>query len=240
VRLHVEQPQLGAGQLRRLAFRVLGFAAARETIRCILIRNQNLIAELEETKRKPPRKIHVVRSRERWGADLTLLWILGFFPVWVLGVVDYHGSRLRRLSRWQPSSAAVIRRARAFWPRRPNGILTDRLRLSIRCLQAFLIARRRHTITRPVHPWTNGRIERVFQTVKQTIRHCRCFEPRSRRADTVSFYSTPRAVTTDDSDRSTRSTGMRRPRNAFPSSTDVFSGGDFRTRAGEDRSGAGS
>jgi glucan phosphorylase len=46
VRLHVEQPRLGAGQLRHLAFRVLGLSAARETIRQILVRNQALIAEL--------------------------------------------------------------------------------------------------------------------------------------------------------------------------------------------------
>ena len=39
VRLHVEQPLLGVGQLRHLAARVLGFAAARETFRRILIRN---------------------------------------------------------------------------------------------------------------------------------------------------------------------------------------------------------
>lgn len=31
--LHVEQPQLGAGQLRRLAASVLGFSAVRETFR---------------------------------------------------------------------------------------------------------------------------------------------------------------------------------------------------------------
>jgi hypothetical protein len=33
VRLHVEQPHLGAGQLRMLAARVLAFRAARETFR---------------------------------------------------------------------------------------------------------------------------------------------------------------------------------------------------------------
>ncbi|MHB8873929.1 MAG: hypothetical protein ACYC8T_09620, partial [Myxococcaceae bacterium] len=42
VLLHAQQPLLGAGQLRYLAARVLGFVAARETIRQILIRNQHL------------------------------------------------------------------------------------------------------------------------------------------------------------------------------------------------------
>jgi len=30
----------------------------------------------------------------------------------------------------------------------------------------------RHTRTRPAHPWTNGRIERVFSTFKQAVRSC--------------------------------------------------------------------
>jgi hypothetical protein len=43
VRLHVEQPLLGAGQLRFLARRVLGFEAARETFRKVLIRRRDLV-----------------------------------------------------------------------------------------------------------------------------------------------------------------------------------------------------
>ena len=41
VHLHVEQPQLGTGQLMRLPERVLAFKAARETIRQILIRRRS-------------------------------------------------------------------------------------------------------------------------------------------------------------------------------------------------------
>lgn len=52
VRLHVEQPQLGAGQLRWLAARVLGFSAAREPIRQILLRQRDLVATLEDERRK--------------------------------------------------------------------------------------------------------------------------------------------------------------------------------------------
>ena len=46
VHLHVEQPQLGAGQLARLAERVLGFSAVRGTVRRILIRRRELVVEL--------------------------------------------------------------------------------------------------------------------------------------------------------------------------------------------------
>jgi transposase InsO family protein len=177
VRLHVEQPHLGAGQLRCLAFRVLGLSAARETIRRILIRNQGLIAELEEHKRKPPRQITVSRPRALWGADLTLLWILGFFPVWVLGAVDYYGSRLVLLEplRW-PTAAAVTRALeRAFAEHGPPArILTDRGSVFRSERFAELLASHgvRHTLTRPCHPWTNGRIERIFRTLKETLRTC--------------------------------------------------------------------
>jgi putative transposase len=30
----------------------------------------------------------------------------------------------------------------------------------------------RHTLIRPAHPWTNGRIERVFRTFKETVSRC--------------------------------------------------------------------
>jgi hypothetical protein len=55
VRLHVEHPHLGAGQIRWLARRVLGFAAARETIRQILIRRRDRVVALMQERRKRPR-----------------------------------------------------------------------------------------------------------------------------------------------------------------------------------------
>jgi hypothetical protein len=109
VRLHVEQPQLGAGQLRRLAERVLAFRATRETIRRILIRRRDLIVELGEARRRVPRHIEIEGPRRLWGVDLTLVWILRFLPVWLLGVVDYHGSRVVALERlaW-PTTAQIV------------------------------------------------------------------------------------------------------------------------------------
>jgi transposase InsO family protein len=174
VRLHVEQPLLGAGQLRHLAARVLGFDVARETFRQILIRRRDLVVALDQERRRRPRRIRVSRPRRLWGADLTLVWVLGFIPAWVLGVVDYHGSRLLAFERlpW-PTAAAVAavldRLARDHGP--PDRLLTDRGPV-FRALGVQLVLADhgvRHILIRPAHPWTGGRIERVFRTFKQTV-----------------------------------------------------------------------
>ncbi len=177
VRLHVEVPALGAGQLRHLARRVLGFDAARSTFRRIVIRNQGRIAELEGERGRPGRRIAVRAARVLWGVDLTLIWVLGFLPVWVLGAVDYHGSRIVALEPVAWPSAAAIGRAmdRAFARHGcPRRILTDRGSVfRSRAFAALMGARGIvHTMTRPYHPWTNGRIERVFRTFKETLRRC--------------------------------------------------------------------
>ena len=174
VRLHVEHPELGAGQLRWLAERVLGFRAARETFRKILIRRRDLVAALEQKRRRAPHRIFVDRPRRLWGADLTLVWILGIFPVWIFGLVDYHGSNLLAFERlaW-PTSAEIVRVFRNAVAEHgaPDRILTDRG--SVFRAEAFeaVLADHgvRHTLTRPAHPWTNGRIERIFRTFKSTV-----------------------------------------------------------------------
>jgi hypothetical protein len=53
--------------------------------------------------------------------------VLGFFPVWLLGVVDYRGSRLIALERCRPTAAAVSRvLARVFAEHgTPERILSD-------------------------------------------------------------------------------------------------------------------
>jgi putative transposase len=106
--------------------------------------------------------------------DLTLVWLLGFIPVWILGVVDYHGSRLMALRRvgW-PTSLAVTRLLdRAFQTHGPPvRLLTDNA--SIFCAQTFedflAQSKVRHSRIKPAHAWTNGRIERVFRTFKETV-----------------------------------------------------------------------
>ena len=129
VRLHVEQPLLGAGQLRHLAARVLAFDAARETFRRILIRRRDLVVALDQERRRRPRRIRVSGPRQLWGADLTIVWVLGFIPAWILGIVDYHGTRLLAFERLRwPTSAHVARVldtvVRDHGP--PDRLLTDR------------------------------------------------------------------------------------------------------------------
>jgi hypothetical protein len=107
VRLHVEQPQLGAGQLMRLARRVLGLETSRETVRRILIRRRELMGQLEQERRRRRRSFRVSRPGELWGVDLTLLWVLGFWPVWVMGIVDYCGSRVVAFERLTGGIVAI-------------------------------------------------------------------------------------------------------------------------------------
>ena len=174
VRLHVEQPLLGAGQLRFLAARILGFVAARETFRKILIRRRDLVVALQQERRRRPRRIRVSGPRQLWGADLTIVWVLGFLPVWILGVVDYHGSRVVAFERLAWPTATGVRRVLDAAIRRhgaPDRLLTDRAPIFTAEAVRGLLAERgvRHVRIRPAHPWTGGRIERVFRTFKETV-----------------------------------------------------------------------
>ena len=173
-RLHVEHPLLGSAGLGRLAGRVLAWNACTETVRKILLRRRELVVELEQQRRRKPRRIKVDASRVLWGLDLTLVWVLGFFPVWILGVVDYQGSRLvglRRLA-W-PTSAVVILVLDDLFQQhgKPVRILTDNAPiLRSEAFEVFLAERGvGHSRIRPGHAWTNGRIERLFRTFKETV-----------------------------------------------------------------------
>lgn len=84
------------------------------TVRAILLRRKELLAELEEARKKR-RRIVVRRARELWGVDLTLVWLWGVVPVWLLGVVDYYGSRLLLLEPVVPTAAAVSARVAALF-----------------------------------------------------------------------------------------------------------------------------
>jgi putative transposase len=137
-----------------------------------------------------------------WGLDLTLVWLLGFVPVWIVGVVDYHGSRLVGLRRvvW-PTSAAVIRVLdEAFQQHgKPVRLLTDNAPiLRSEAFEGFLAGQGiRHSRIRPGHAWTNGRIERLFRTFKETVyRHAWVFTSLRQIdrwcADFVRFYNRDR------------------------------------------------
>jgi putative transposase len=175
VRLHVEQPHLGAGQLRRIAERVLGFSAARETFRQILIRRRDLVASLEDERRKSRRRIVIQKPRKLWGVDVTLVWVLLIVPVWLVGVVDYHGSRLvcfECIVGWPNAAevARVIERTVAEHGA-PERVLTDRAPLFRAPAVQGVLERHaiKHSLIRPCHAWTNGRIERIFKTFKETV-----------------------------------------------------------------------
>jgi transposase InsO family protein len=174
VRLHTEQPLLGAGQLRMLTARIAAVHLSRETVRRVLLRRQPLITDLQQAKRRTPRRSSVLAPRSLWGTDLTLVWVLGFFPVWILGIIDYHGSRVVAFERLTSPTSAQIAHvlARAFEEHgRPERLLTDRGPVfSAEPVEALLATNGvRHVLTRPAHPWTNGRIERLFRTFKETV-----------------------------------------------------------------------
>ncbi len=100
--------------------------------------------------------------------------MLGFFPLWIVGIVDYHGCRpvaLQRIRR--PNAADVVTVVDAAFTEhgQPERILSDR-GAAFQSEFSELLKRRgvKHSMTKPYHPWTNGRIERLFRTFKSTVR----------------------------------------------------------------------
>lgn len=91
-----------------LLARVEGIALSPSTVRSILQRRRDDVAELESVRRQRPRTIVVPARMLRWGIDLTLVWVLGVVPVWLIGVVDMHSSRLIALRPVTPTSAGVV------------------------------------------------------------------------------------------------------------------------------------
>ncbi len=180
-RMHHDHRDLGAMRLRALLRRTLGIQLATQTIRNIVGRSPQTPSPARgggpgrgTGHREVARRIDVTAARQLWGMDLTLVWLLGFFPIWLLGVVDYHGSRIITLERLTAPTAAHVRAAleRAFQQHGiPERVLTDNGMVFKAVDVALLLASHgvEHTFTRPAHPWTNGRIERLFRTFKSTV-----------------------------------------------------------------------
>jgi transposase InsO family protein len=85
-----------------------------------------------------------------------------------VGIVDYHGSRVVALERvTAPTSSAVIDVLGRAFDRHGT---RSRLHADVVRDRGFLLWRGvDHTTTRPAHPWTNGRIERLFGTFKRKV-----------------------------------------------------------------------
>jgi Integrase core domain len=102
------------------------------------------------------------------------VWLLGIFPVWLVGIIDYHGSRIVALERvrWPTTVAVTDVMSRALQREgAPDRLLTDRDPLfRAEAFKVFVATHGvTHTLTKPAHPWTNGRIERLFRTFKETV-----------------------------------------------------------------------
>jgi len=107
--------------------------------------------------------------------DINTIFILGFIPIAVLGIVDYHGSRLLAFTPLglRASSAQIVAvvertfRDHGF----PKRILTDNgSNFCSTLVDDFLASHGvKHQRTRYARPQTNGRIERIFRTAKETF-----------------------------------------------------------------------
>lgn len=173
-RLHVERPDLGLRGLRVLLGRTVGVLPSPSTVRAILIRCRDLVDGLSGRRKAPPMHIRVRRKLALWGVDFTLVFVCGVWPVWLLGVVDYHGSQLLALRPVPRSSAAVVQVLCALFAEHgvPARLLSDNGREFTAHVVAKLLAAHgvTHVRTKPAHPWTNGRIERLFRTLRETRR----------------------------------------------------------------------
>jgi transposase InsO family protein len=136
-----------------------------------LIRRRDLVVALEDERRKRPRRIDITQPRKLWGADLTLVWLLGIFPVWLFGIVDYHGSRLICLERmhWWPTAAeiaATFERAAAKHGA-PERFLTDRVPvLRAEAFEhALAVHGTRHVLIRPCHAYHQQHVLRRVHVV---------------------------------------------------------------------------
>ncbi|MEW5741836.1 MAG: integrase core domain-containing protein [Myxococcota bacterium] len=102
---------------------------------------------------------------------MLLRWILVVTLVWVLGVVDFQSSRLSAV---RPTGAAIVSALERVFrvEGTPGVIVTDNggQFLSADFREGLRRAGVKHRRIRPGHPWTNGRVERLFRTFKELQR----------------------------------------------------------------------
>ena len=88
-------------------------------------------------------------------------------------MIDYRGSRLIALQRCAPTTAAVTAALEEAFVQvgKPARVLSDNGPCFTSNAFVEFLARHgvEHTRIRPGHPWTNGRIERIFRTFKETV-----------------------------------------------------------------------
>jgi putative transposase len=136
---------------------------------------RDLVRELGRGKSAPPQRIRIPKPRVLWGMDITTVFVLGFVPIAVLGIVDYHGSRLLAFTPLglRASSQKIINVFERVFREHgtPKRILTDNgSNFCSTYVDDFCAAYGvKHQRTPYARPQTNGRIERIFRTAKETI-----------------------------------------------------------------------
>ncbi len=175
LRLKAWHPHLGCRKIAdtfNLLYRKRGESVSKSFVALALKGREEEILRLRRKLRlRPPRPLP---RNLVWGMDLTFA-PNGSGSCAVLGVVD-HGSRFcLALSQMRTrTSVAVLRVLLDLVERagRPKAVRTDNEALFTTRVFRFglLVLGIRHQRSAPFCPWQNGRIERLFGTLKQNLR----------------------------------------------------------------------
>ena len=146
-------------------------------------RGEEILRLRRELRRHPPRQF---ATGVLWGLDWTFVAGPGGDPRAVLGVID-HGSRACLELREVESRRTIVllRYLLDLFERfgTPKVLRTDNepaCRSALFCVVLRLLCVR-HQRTAPFAPWQNGRIERLFRTVKEALANRFCGRRRGRR-----------------------------------------------------------
>jgi putative transposase len=170
--LQAQRPDLGFRAIQQLMWRIHDRQLSIATVRAISIRRADDNPFGRKPKTKP--RIDVDTPMTLWGLDYTVVKWCGVWPIYLLGIVDYCGSRLVMVQRLRPTTEHLCRALDEAFSKlgTPARMMSDNgSQFTLHVFQAFLQQRGvAHTRTKPAHPWTNGRIERLFRTLKQEQR----------------------------------------------------------------------